>query len=64
MMRRMRTVSSVGSRLTISTGLSASTQTSADWTPSPIDTARASVRPEMRQKPPGMIFHPSGVCAA
>ena len=64
MMRRMRTVSSVGSKLTIATGVSASTQTSADCTPSPIATARASARPEMRQKPPGMMFHPSGVRAA
>ena len=63
-MRTMRAVSGGGSRLAASTGRSASTQTSADSTPSPIDTARASAWSEMRQKPPGITRQPSGVAAA
>ena len=59
----IRTLSGEGSRVEASTGFWASTQTSADSTPSPIETARASGWSEIRQNPPGITRQPSGVAA-
>ncbi len=62
--RRMLIRSGVGSRVTCSTGASAVTQTSLERTPLRRLTARASGSSEIRQKPPGITFQPSGVAAA
>jgi len=62
--RRIVIWSPAGSRLTCSTGSSEVTQTSLDRTPLRMLTARASRSSEMRQKPPGITFQPSGVAAA
>ena len=64
MSRRTFTASLCGRSVTISAGLSPSTQTSAERTPSPMEKARASGSSEMRQKPPGITRQPSGVAAA
>ncbi len=60
----MLTSSCDGSSVSSTTGFSDSTQTSADFTPSPMLTARASAFSEIRQKPPGITCQPSGVAAA